>query len=43
MLEEGPDRLPQAALGAYAAMARAHGPMLRIEETSTGEDGSSDS
>ena len=43
MLEEGADRLQQAALGAYTAMVRSHGPMLRIEETSTREDDSSES
>ena len=33
MLEEGADCLQQAALGAYSAMERTRGPMLRIEET----------
>ena len=31
MLAEGANRLQQTALGAYTAMVRAHGPMLRIE------------
>ena len=43
MLEEGADRLQQAALAAYSVLGRTRGPMLRIEETSAGEDGSAES